>query len=141
VNTQISKTNLHLTRSLLTALALLAAQLVHAGEADVTEVKAKRNADGTFRFDITVKSKDTGWDYYAERFEVLAPDGKILGTRVLLHPHEDEQPFTRELDSVKIPAGTTEVKVRALMKRKGRSENEKHDGMIFTLKLSGYSGK
>lgn len=112
------------------------ASAAQAGEADVTQVKAKRNTDGTFRFDITVKSKDTGWDYYAERFEVLTQDGKILGTRVLLHPHEDEQPFTRELDSVKIPAGTAEVKVRALMKRKGKSENEKHEGAIVTLKVS-----
>jgi hypothetical protein len=112
------------------------AGLIHAGEADVTQVNAKRNIDGTFRFDITVKSKDTGWDYYAERFEVVTSDGKILGTRVLLHPHEDEQPFTRELDSVKIPAGTTEIKVRALMKRKGKSENEKHDGAVVTLKVS-----
>jgi hypothetical protein len=107
-----------------------------AGEADVTLVKAKRNNDGTYRFDITVKSKDTGWDYYAERFEVLTPDGKILGTRVLAHPHEDEQPFTRELDGMKIPAGITELKVRALMKRKAKAENEKHDGAVATIKVN-----
>jgi hypothetical protein len=116
--------------------AAIFANASYAGEADVTQAKAKRNTDGTFRFDITVKSKDTGWEYYAERFEVVTSEGKILGTRVLLHPHEDEQPFTRELDSVKIPAGTTEIKVRALMKRKGKSENEKHDGAIVTLKVS-----
>jgi peroxiredoxin len=85
----------------------------HAGEADVIAATAKRNADGTYRIDATIKSRDTGWDYYAERFEVLTQDGKILATRVLAHPHEDEQPFTRELDNVKIPAGVTEIKVRA----------------------------
>jgi hypothetical protein len=104
-----------------------------AGEADVIAATAKRNADGTYRIDATIKSRDTGWDYYAERFEVLTQDGKILATRVLLHPHEDEQPFTRELDNVKIPAGVTEIKVRALMKRKGKSTNEKHDGQVATL--------
>jgi hypothetical protein len=66
MRTQASKTNLHLMCFILAAFALLAAQLTHAGEADVMQVKAKRNVDGTFRFDITVKSKDTGWDYYAE---------------------------------------------------------------------------
>jgi hypothetical protein len=67
---------------------------------------------------------------------VVTSGGKILGTRVLLHPHEDEQPFTRDLNSVKIPAGAAEIKVRALMKRKGKSENEKHDGATVTLKVS-----
>ncbi len=94
---------------------------------------AKRNTDGTYRIDATIKSRDTGWDYYAERFEVTTQDGRILATRVLLHPHEDEQPFTRELENVKIPPGISEVKVRALMKRKGKSENEKHDGQITVL--------
>jgi hypothetical protein len=118
------------------AAALVASQAARAGEADVTNAKATRSADGTYRIEATIKSKDTGWDYYAERFEVIAPDGKILGTRVLLHPHEDEQPFTRDIDGVKIPSGVTEVKVRALMKRKDKSANEKHDGTIFTLKLN-----
>ena len=49
----------------------------------------------------------------ANRFEVLAPDGTVLGTRVLLHPHVDEQPFTRSLSGVEIPDGITEIRVRA----------------------------
>jgi hypothetical protein len=32
---------------------------------------------------------------------------------VLYHPHEDEQPFTRSLAGVVIPAGVRQVKVRA----------------------------
>jgi hypothetical protein len=115
---------------------MVASQLACAGEADVISARATRSADGSYRVEATIKSKDTGWDYYAERFEILAPDGKILGARVLLHPHEDEQPFTRDIDGVKIPNGVTEVKVRALMKRKAKPDNEKHDGAIFTIKLS-----
>jgi hypothetical protein len=38
---------------------------------------------------------------------------------VLLHPHETEQPFTRDLYGVKIPAGVTHVTVRARHKPKG----------------------
>jgi hypothetical protein len=126
--------NTKIFTSLLFATVLgFAPASAHAGEADVIAATAKRNTDGTYRIDATIKSRDTGWDYYAERFEVLTQDGKILATRVLAHPHEDEQPFTRELDNVKIPAGVTEIKVRALMKRKGKSTNEKHDGQIAAV--------
>jgi hypothetical protein len=44
---------------------------------------------------------------------VLGPDGAVLGERVLLHPHETEQPFTRSLSGVVIPAAIDEVTVRA----------------------------
>ncbi len=37
----------------------------------------------------------------------------MLGTRVLLHPHETEQPFTRALGGVKIPENVAEVTLRA----------------------------
>ncbi|MGQ0546285.1 MAG: hypothetical protein ACT4P3_13260 [Betaproteobacteria bacterium] len=90
-----------------------------AGEADVVDVKVRRAAPGVYDFDVTVRSVDKGWDYYADAFEVLASDGRLLGRRVLLHPHETEQPFTRELHGVKIPPDTTEVIVRARHKPRG----------------------
>ena len=37
----------------------------------------------------------------------------MLGTRVLLHPHESEPPFTRSLGGVKVPAGVSRVTLRA----------------------------
>ena len=37
----------------------------------------------------------TGWEHYANKWDVVGPDDTILGTRVLLHPHVNEQPFTR----------------------------------------------
>ncbi len=43
----------------------------------------------------------------------MAPDGSVLGTRVLLHPHETEQPFTRSLGVVKIPEAVRQVTLRA----------------------------
>ena len=61
----------------------------------------------------TVRHADTGWSHYADRFEVVAPDGTVLGTRVLQHPHVQEQPVTRSLGGVLIPDGITHVKVRA----------------------------
>ena len=72
-----------------------------------------------YDFDVTVRSVDKGWEYYADAFEVRAPDGKLLGQRILLHPHETEQPFTRDLYGVRIPAGIERVTVRARHKPKG----------------------
>lgn len=84
-----------------------------AGEADVEKVKISKESGGSYRFDVTVRHDDKGWDHYANKWEVVAPDGKVLGTRVLAHPHDTEQPFTRSLGGVKIPAGVEKVRVRA----------------------------
>ena len=84
-----------------------------AGEADVVAVKATKTGNQTYRFDVTIRHEDTSWEHYADSWEVLAPDGSILGTRVLAHPHINEQPFTRSLSGVKIPAGINQVKIRA----------------------------
>jgi hypothetical protein len=62
---------------------------------------------------VTVAHADSGWDHYADRWDVLTPDGTRLGSRTLYHPHVNEQPFTRALDGVTIPPGVTTVIVRA----------------------------
>lgn len=91
----------------------LGSERAWSGEADVVDVTATRAADGTWRFDVTVAHDDEGWDHYADRWEVVAPDGTVLATRTLLHPHVDEQPFTRSLSGVTIDPGLSEVTVRA----------------------------
>jgi hypothetical protein len=106
-----------------------------AGEADVIKATIKKNADGSYRVEATIKSKDRGWAYFADKFDVVTRDRRVLGTRVLAHPHDDEQPFTRELDGVKIPTEVKEVIVRAHMK--GRMKNseprEPHPDQTITL--------
>jgi hypothetical protein len=103
-----------LLRTLLCAAVIpLLCGVALAGEADVVDVKATPEAGGTWRFDVTVRHADEGWDHYADKWDVLAPDGTVLATRVLLHPHESEQPFTRSLGGVAIPPGVTSVIVRA----------------------------
>lgn len=84
-----------------------------AGGADVVGVEASKAADGAWRFEVTVRHADTGWDHYADSWQVLTDDGKVLATRVLAHPHVDEQPFTRSKGGIEIPAGINRVKVRA----------------------------
>ena len=84
-----------------------------AGEAAVVGVEATRISPGVWRFDVTVRHADEGWDHYADRWEVIGPGGAVLATRVLLHPHVGEQPFSRSLSRVALPDGVPRVTVRA----------------------------
>lgn len=84
-----------------------------AGEADVLAVEATETGDGVWSFSVTVEHADDGWEHYADAWVIISPDGKILGERVLLHPHDNEQPFTRSLGNVPIPEDVIEVIVRA----------------------------
>jgi len=95
-----------------------------AGKADVTAVKVEHGADGRYTFHVTIEHADEGWDHYADRFEIVGPDGTVLGTRVLLHPHVDEQPFTRSLEEVDIPADVHSVTVRAHDSKHGSGGRE-----------------
>jgi hypothetical protein len=110
----------HLTRPALTLAAVLASiPGALAGKADVIDAKASKAADGTYNISVTVASDDTGWDKYADRWEVVAPDGTVLATRILAHPHETEQPFTREQSGINIPPGISKVIIRAHDKVEG----------------------
>ncbi len=89
-------------------------------DADVEFVRAVLSADGTWSFSVTVRHPDTGWEDYTNGWDVLTPDGTVLKvkendpfTRLLLHPHENEQPFTRSQSGITIPDGITMVLVRA----------------------------
>lgn len=88
------------------ALCLLAAPAL----ADAPQVQAVRVSGD--RFDVTVLHPDSGWDHYANGWEVLDADGNRLGFRELFHPHENEQPFTRSQAGITVPAGATVVYVR-----------------------------
>lgn len=82
------------------------------GCAHVVDVAA--TSDGaTHTFEVTVESADTGWEKYANAWEIRSPAGDVLGVRELTHPHVDEQPFTRSLSGVVIPDGVGEVTVVA----------------------------
>ena len=92
---------------------LILALPAFGGEADVLNARAFCNEAKICRFMVTVAHADEGWEHYANKWEILLPNGQILGTRELLHPHTDEQPFTRTLTRVQIPAGVSEVIIRA----------------------------
>ena len=92
---------------------LLSCSVAYADEVDVLQVKVKSSGDNVYYFEVTVTHKDEGWDHYANKWDVVAPDGTILGTRTLYHPHVQEQPLTRSLSGVKIPEGIHRVTIRA----------------------------
>lgn len=94
-------------------LSLLLAGIVSAGQVDVLKVAIEpTGTPGQFDIAVTLRHTDTGWDHYADRWDVIGPDGKVLASRRLLHPHIHEQPFTRSLGGVRIPAEFTWVRVR-----------------------------
>jgi hypothetical protein len=92
-----------LGRALLVGAFMLSA--CGCGEAEV-------RAD-TYSFAVSVNSDEAGWNKYADGWELRAPDGEVLGYCELLHPHVEEQPFTRSLDGVAVPASVTVITVAA----------------------------
>jgi hypothetical protein len=82
--------------------------------AQVIFVRAVRSGRGLWRFDVTVRHRDEGWNHYANLWEVVDPKSdEVLGKRVLLHPHDNEQPFTRSQSGIRIPEELTHVVVRS----------------------------
>jgi hypothetical protein len=101
-----------------------------AGQAKIVDVNVGNSHD-SFQFDVTLRHDDTGWDHYADGWEVISPTGDVLGKRVLAHPHVGEQPFTRSLSGVHIPAGIKSVSIRAHDSVHGYNEQ------VFEVNLPG----
>ena len=95
-------------------LAALLALPASAQSGDVRIVDAKAHCvSNTCRFDVTLKHADTGWEHYADEWRVVGPGGEVFGVRTLLHPHVNEQPFTRSLSGVVIPEDVDRVIIEA----------------------------
>jgi len=87
--------------------------------AQVTHVTASQKSDGSWCFGTSVRHNDQGWNHYADGWSVIDTAGNQLGYRRLGHPHDNEQPFTRSLCDIKIPAGISKVIVRAKCNQHG----------------------
>ncbi len=124
-----------------TTLVLMSgvATIVHAGEVEIVHARFRHSGAGTWSVDVTLRHADSGWEHYADAWRVVAGDGTVLGTRTLYHPHETEQPFTRSLGGVAIPASMTVVDVEAHDKVHGWSPRrvqvdlEKAEGERFEV--------
>ena len=96
--------------------------VAYSGE--VTIVNVAVNCSNSCNFSVTLQHEDEGWEHYANQWDVMTLEGKLLKSRVLLHPHVHEQPFTRSLSGVSIPGGTKAVKIRAKDLKHGYSSQE-----------------
>jgi hypothetical protein len=92
-------------------------QTTAATRAEVISVEVSGQA-GSYQFSVGIKSPDTGCAQYADWWEVVSLDGKLLYRRVLLHSHVDEQPFVRGGGPVPVRPDTV-VWVRAHMQPGG----------------------
>jgi hypothetical protein len=104
---------------LLPTLLGLTLPAAHAADAasqkhpDVISAKAQPRGANRFDFDVTVSSPYDTPQRYADAFRVMGKDGTVYGERVLLHDHAAEQPFTRDLYGVVVPAGVRSVVAQA----------------------------
>jgi len=86
---------------------------------DVVDVKVTARGDRVYDFDVTVSSPYDTPTRYADAFRVATESGQVLGERKLLHDHQGEQPFTRDLYGVRVPPSITTVVVQAKDRKYG----------------------
>ena len=91
-----------------------------AGDVEIVKTRFEYRA-GSWHVSTTLRHGDTGWSHYADAWRVVTEKGEDLGTRTLYHPHEQEQPFTRN-HTVQIPKGINIVYVEAHDKAHGWSK-------------------
>lgn len=110
-----ARQEIHMLRFILPAFAIFITLMIpaKAGEADVLSATLTETAPGVFTISAEVEHGDDGWDHYANAWQVIGPDGSVIATRVLAHPHMNEQPFIRVLTDVSIPDNVSEVTIRA----------------------------
>jgi hypothetical protein len=85
-------------------LGMLAAGTALGGEADVEFVQIDKSGD-SYDINVTVRHADEGLKHYANWWRITDEKGNEIIKRVLHHPHENEQPFTRGLFKVTLPEG------------------------------------
>lgn len=96
---------------------------------DVIKVDVNERSQG-WVISATISSLYDTPKRYADAFRVVTDDGEELGVRVLLHDHAYEQPFTRSLTGVKIPAGIKVIWVQ------GRDKSFGWGGQVVRYELT-----
>jgi len=110
-------------KSIMLIMLSLASQFAWSDNVEIRFVDLSRTVD-TWRAAVTLAHADSGWDHYADGWRLVTLDGKVLGHRTLWHPHEHEQPFTRQLRDIKIPANIKIIIVEAHDKVHGWSPDK-----------------
>lgn len=97
---------------------------------DIVDVAVTGSAP-TFSFAVTVSSPYDSPERYADAFRVRGEDGTVYGVTELTHDHATEQPFTRSLSGVTLPAGVSSVVVE------GRDQANGWGGGTQTVDVTG----
>ena len=84
-----------------------------AGDVEIVHTSFEESSPGSWVVQVTLRHADEGWQHYADAWRIVSAGGDVLGTRTLHHPHVSEQPFTRGLSAVAIPADARTVFVEA----------------------------
>lgn len=95
-----------------TVFIMTSFSMANADQPIVVKAEAVKSSKGRYNFSVTVKHADEGWKHYVNKWDIITIDGRLLGTRELLHPHVNEQPFTRSLGDVRISEDIKKVKIR-----------------------------
>jgi hypothetical protein len=74
--------------------------------------------ENEYTFNVALKSDDTGCGQYADWWEIISPDGRLVYRRILGHSHVEEQPFTRSGGPVAVTPGQT-LYIRGHMNKVG----------------------
>ncbi len=74
----------------------------------VLDVSAEKLDGSEWDISVTISSQYDSPERYADGWRVLDADGNVLGERVLLHDHANEQPFTRD-EFVFVPIEITTI--------------------------------
>ena len=91
-----------------------------SADADVTNVFAREEQDGTWTFHVSVKHPDTGFRDFADGWDLVTSNGAVIKadptqrfTKILRRPHVKEQPFTRTVKGLELPKDVVKLTVRA----------------------------
>jgi hypothetical protein len=96
---------------------------------DVIGAQAQHTGD-SWTVSATLSSPYDTPERYADAWRVVDPEGNELGIRILGHDHASEQPFTRSLADLEIPADVTTVTIE------GRDLANGWGGATFDLQLT-----
>lgn len=94
-------------------LSILFSASVYAQPPQVVKADASLKSNQLFDIAVTIRHSDTGWEHYASEWVVEDGEGKEIAKRTLYHPHVNEQPFTRSIRDVLIPADANKITIKA----------------------------
>ena len=93
-------------------LAIFLLNTVYASKAEIKNVTVSKSSNNLYTFNVTILHNDTGWNHYINKWTIVDSNDNIIATRILHHPHVNEQPFTRSKSNVLIDGTSKEYFIK-----------------------------